>query len=153
VAIAASSADWFWFFRKHYEVNFKSSVTFPFLNAIIGPLASGSVADIGKAFVLLSVIAATVSLAVFAWHRHDWLVLSTVLPLLLFAATVNAHEGFVIVRYAPLLVIPFCSWAAANADWSAVLTSRWCAWATAVILVVSQWAWAAYTVKYFWSER
>jgi hypothetical protein len=150
--IAVTSGDWLWFFRLHYAVNFETSVAFPLFNAVIGPIATGSMTGMGKGILVLLVIAATVWLAVFAWNRRNWLILTTALPLLLFAAAVNAQEAFIVVRYARFLVIPFCVWAAVDAGRRTLLTSCRCVWATVLILVVSQWIWAAYTVNYYWDR-
>ena len=147
--IAIASSDWLWFFRQHYDVNFKSSVTFPLFNAIIGPLATGSTAGLMKVVLVLAVMFVAISLTILALKRRDWAMLPIVLPILLFAATVNAHEGFIVVRYGRFLVIPACLWMAGKPGWRAAVSSRWYVWATAVILVLSQWVWAAYTAEYF----
>ena len=148
-AIAIKSSDWLWFFRQHYQVNFKSSVTFPLFNAIIGPLSTGSIAGIIKAVLVLSVILVAVWLIVFALKRGQWLTLTIVLPILFFAATVNAHEAFIVVRYGRFLVIPICFWMASKPVWRTAVSSRWCMWATAAILMLSQCVWAAYTAKHY----
>jgi len=149
ILIAVGSGDWLWFFRRHYHVNFKSTATLPLFAAIEGPFETGSVAGMIKAALITSVVVVAALLAAFAWRRRNWLMLTTLLPLLLFASTVNASEAFIVVRYAGFVVIPLCSWAAVNARRRALLTSRRCIWATALLLVISQWAWAAYTVEYF----
>src|SRR5262249_39084380 len=124
---------------------------FPLFNAIIGPLETRSLIGLAKGVVVLGVIAAILWMGFFAWSRRDWLSLTTGLPLMLFATTVNVHEAFIVVRYSCFLVIPFCSWAAVDSNRRALFASRWFIRMTALVLVVSQWAWAAYTVKYFWN--
>jgi hypothetical protein len=149
ILFAVLSGDMFWFFRQHYQINFRSAGGFPLFNAITETLRTGSASGLVKALLVLSVMVVAISLAWFAWKQHDWLMLTTVVPVLLFAATVNAHEAFIVVRYASVMVIPFCAWAVTNVHRRELLTSPRCAWATSGVLVVSQWVWATYIVKYF----
>jgi hypothetical protein len=149
LAIGLSSGDWLWFFRTHYAVNFESSGRFPVFGALVGPFETNSVTGLFKGILIGGVIVVTTLLGWFAWKRRDLMMLTIVLPLLLFAATVNAYEGFIIVRYADFVVIPLCLWAAASAGLRTLFTSRQCLVAMAVLLVLSQWVWAVYTVKFF----
>jgi len=148
-AIALSSGDNLWFFRTHYAVNFKSSSTFPLFGAIVGSFEIGSPTTLIKNALIAAITIVTALLVYFVWTRRNVVMLAILLPLLLFAATVNAYEGFIVVRYANFVIIPLCSWAALTERRRSFFTSRRSIVVMTVVLVISQWAWAAYTVRFF----
>lgn len=150
IAMALRADDALWFFRVHYRVNFKPHSGSPIFNAVLGTFAGGGVSGIIKGCLLLGCVAGAGLMAWWTIRRRDWLMLACCLPLVLYGMVLNVQEGWALMRFGRLLVLPmFLSASVGVAGRLQFLDGHRGIRAVLVAgLAGSQLAWAAYEVHY-----
>jgi len=152
-AMAWRAGDLWWFFRIHYRVNFQAHSGAPVFDALIGTFGRGGMAGWLKGCLLTGSVVAAVVLAWRSIGRRDWLMAACCVPLVLYGAVLNVQEGWALMRFGRLLVLPLVLTA------PAVVVARpgWLGrpgvqWLLLAGLGASQFAWAMYEVRYHAAE-
>ena len=149
VAIAIAEGNPNWILEYHRHAHLKASGALPIFDGIVGTLLRGSALGLVKGAFMFLVF---VSACALSWHflrKRNWLMLCFLAPLLVYSIVANQKIGWILIRMGKLLVFPFCVWLASQPRAVQLLRKKSFYIVLAVVLVVSQVAWAAYIYKYF----
>jgi hypothetical protein len=149
VAVAIAKGNPNWVLEYHQDTHLKTTGALPVFDGIVGTLLRGSAPGLIKGFLMLAVFLVACRLT---WHfvrKRNWLMLCFLAPLLFYGVVANEKIGWILIRMGKMLVFPLCVWLAGQPWVVQLLRKRSFYIVLAMILVVSQVAWAAYIYKYF----
>ena len=148
IAMAIHYRDAIWILRPHYHLHLMPKAGFPLLDGVLGTFARGGMAMSFKGALLLSTLLVSILLTLWLLPHRKWLLLVMTVPGIAYGVLLNRTEALSIVRFADMLVVPFCAWLATRPRLLAVVQSKPFLAAAGVVLLAYQFAWSAYVVSW-----
>jgi hypothetical protein len=149
IAGAVAHSDPAWVLHYHTKTTLKVVGTLPVFDGMVGTFLRGSGKDFVKALLMLGVFGGASLLTWYFVKRKNWLMLIFLIPILVYGVISNERVGWLLMRLARLLAFPVCVWLGANPSFLAVLRKRWICFAFVGLLVVSQFLWAGYMLRFY----
>lgn len=141
--------DWLWIVRPHLSIQFTAKSKWLLMDGIFGTLMQGTLVNTGKGLLLLGVFAVAVSLNLWLLRKREWLLLAVNVPVLIYGLTLNQQESLSTVRFAFVLVVPFCMWLTTRLAWLAIVQRPSVLIAMTIMLLGFQVFWSAYEVHWY----
>ena len=153
VWMAALRGNVNWILAYHEKTHLAPRKGFVLFDGILGNLLRLTPIATIKGLILLLILLCAVFLAIHFLKRKNWLLLSMLLPLLMYSAASNETICFLLVRLSKIMVFPACVLAVEHPAILRSLRRRSGYWLLASCLVITQFIWAAYQVAYLSRAR
>ena len=140
-----------WIVHTNMSAELSSRSQLPVMDGVFGTMLAEGARGVAKGLVLLALGIINVALAVVLTRRRDWVMLSLAIPTLILFVILNQHEAWAAMRFGRILALPAAVVVAARPAWKNVLTRPAVWWASIVVLVVLQVAFAYYMATAFFT--
>ncbi len=121
---------------------------FPVFDWLVGTLARGGAANAAKTALLAVAFAVATALLIACIRRRNWLLLAICAPIVVAGIFTPTFTAWFIFRLAKFTVLPACWWLSGRPRTLHALNAGIAYAAIALLLVVSQFAWARYDMAW-----
>jgi len=148
--IAAQRGDINWIMSYHLDVILlpRDVGQFPVFDGLVGTVLQGGARYAVKAALVDLSFAVAIVLSIDCIRRRNWVLLSCCVPVVLAGILAPRSQAWVIFRLSKLLVFPACWWLNGHARLLRTLDRTPVYLTVALVLAISQFAWAHYDVIY-----